>query len=77
MRLVSNKVNKDFETFSNEATKLSISSIVAYGVLSSAQFAISMLFAMKNKSARKMLNKRGPIIDPWGTTQNNFHPCTV
>ena len=64
MRILSNQVNKDFEASSNEAIKLSISLAVAYGVLSSAQFAISMLLAMKNKSVRKMLNKRGPSIDP-------------
>ena len=23
---------------------------------------------MKNKSQKKMLNKRGPKIEPWGTT---------
>ena len=35
--------------------------------LAIAQFAIFMLFTVKNKSTRKMLKKRGPRIDPRDT----------
>ena len=67
MRLLSNQVNIDFEASSNEAIKLSMPLTVAYGVLPSASFAISMLFRMKNKSAREMLNKKGPSSYLWRT----------
>ena len=56
MRLFSNQVNKDFVAFSSGTIKLSISIAEAYGVSSSTNLAMSMLFRVKNKSARKMLN---------------------
>ena len=51
--------------------KLYISFAIAYGVWLSAQSAISMLFVVWRNSARKMLNKRGPIIHPWDTPKTN------
>ena len=38
-----------------------------YGVLSSAKFAISISLCIRNKSAKKMLNRSGPKIEPCGT----------
>ena len=63
MTLLSNQANKDFEAYSNEAIKPYILLAVTYGVLSLAYFAISMLFTMKNKSARKNLHNRVPSTD--------------
>lgn len=37
-----------------------------YGVLSSESLANSMSVMVKYQSHKKMLNKRGPKIDPWG-----------
>ena len=63
MTLLSNQVNKDFQASSNKAIKLYISLAVTYGLSSSAQFAISVPFTTKKKSARKMLDNRGSSID--------------
>ena len=57
------QVNKHFEASSSDAIKISTSLAVANSVLLSAQFAVSVLFTMKNKSATKMLHKSGPGID--------------
>ena len=56
---------------------LSISLAEAYGLLSSVQFAISMLFTTKNKSASKILDKRGTITDPWSTPKQFLSMCCM
>ena len=65
-------VKPDFENSSNEAIKLSISLAVAYGVFSFEEFAILVLLTMMNQSARKMLNKRRPSIDPRSTPKTIY-----
>ena len=65
-------VKPDFENSSNEAIKLSISLAVAYGVFSFEEFAIPVLLTMMNQSARKMLNKRRPSIDPRSTPKTIY-----
>ena len=72
MRLSSNHLGRSFEDFSKDAIESSILSEIAYGVVSYVQFAISVLFKfkVKNKSARNMLNKKGPKIEPCGTPNN-------
>ena len=67
MRLSSNHLGRSFEDFSKDAIESSILSDIAYGVVPYVQFAISVLFKVKNKSARNMLNKRGPKIEPCDT----------
>ena len=44
-----------------------------YGVLSSAWLAMSIPFAVKNKFAKKILNKSGPSIKPCGTPNILFN----
>ena len=38
-----------------------------YGVLSFAIFAISLSLCIRNESAKNMLNRSGPKIEPYGT----------
>ena len=65
-RLSSNHFSRSFEDFFKDDIKSSILSETAYGVVSSAYIVISVLFNVKNKSARNMLNTRGPKIEPCG-----------
>ena len=67
MRLSSNHLSSSFEDFSKDDIKSSVLPEIAYGVISSAQFVNSVLSNVKNKSARNMLNKRGPKIELCGT----------
>ena len=49
---------RSFEYFYKDAIKSSILSETAYSIVSSAYFGISVLFNIKNKSARILLNKK-------------------
>ena len=71
MRLLSNYLSKCFEDFIKDPIKSSILSETAYGVVASAQFAVFVLFNVKNKN---MLNKRGPKIESCDTPNNvSYH----
>ena len=53
------------DAFYRDSIKSSLLFADVNGVLSSAKLAISTSFKTKNKSARNILNKRGPLnIDP-------------
>ena len=66
-KLSLNHLNKLLDAFSRESLKSSTLLADVNGVLSSAMLAIFTSFKTKNKSARNILNKSGPNIDPWGT----------
>ena len=63
-KLSLNHFSKLLDAFSRESIKSSILFADVNGALSSAKLAISTSFKTKNKSARNILNKRGPNIDP-------------
>ena len=62
-----NHLKSVFEAFWDFNYNIFKSSTTKKGILSSAWLASSTSFIMKNKSHKKILNKRGPKIDPGGT----------
>ena len=66
-RLFSNNSNKPLDACWRDVIRSSTLSTIMYGVLSSAELVISMLFTAKNKSAKKTLNRSGLSIEPCGT----------
>ena len=67
--LFPNHLNRDTEARSRDSMTSSTFLAERYGVLSSAKFAISISLCIRNKSAKKMLNRSGPKIEPCGTTK--------
>ena len=57
MRLLANKVNKDFQASSNEAIKISISLAVAYGVLTSVYITIQNEEQIRKENVEKKETK--------------------
>ena len=57
MRLLANKVNKDFQASSNEAIKISISLAVAYGVLTSVYITIQNEEHIRKENVEKKETK--------------------
>ena len=66
-RLFSNHLNRDTEAQSRDSVTSSTFLAERYGILSSAKFAISVSLCIRNKSAKKMLNRSCPKIEPYGT----------
>ena len=66
-RLFSNYLNRDVEARFRDSITSSTFLTEGYGVLSSAKFEISTSLYIRNKSAKKMLNRSGSTIDLCGT----------
>ena len=66
-RLCSNYLNRDNNACSRDPLTSSTFLADIWDIWLSAKFAVSVLLRMKNKSAKKMLNKYGPSIGPLGT----------
>ena len=49
----------------------------AYGVLPSVWLANSVLFIIMKRPQRKIFNKRGPNMEPWGTPKQVFFPRAI
>ena len=64
MRLLWSHWSRSFEDFYKDSIKWSIVSGAVYGVVPFAWFSISVLFNVKNKSTRNMLNKRESKLSP-------------
>ena len=65
-KLFSDHSNKTFDAFSKDAITRLIQLAITYGVLSSGYLAVSTLFKMKNKSAKKISSNDSPSIEPCG-----------
>ena len=65
--LFSNHLNRDTEACSKDSMTSSTILAERYGVLPSEKFVMSISLCIRNKSAKKMLNRSGPKIEPCGT----------
>ena len=71
--LTVNHINTFFKSIRRLVKILLDNLLQEYIVLSSAKLQLSHLKTKKNKSLMKILNKKGPRIDPWGIPQIIFH----